>query len=206
MNRIAITIFALFTTLILNAQIGYQVSLLDAATGQPRADETVSVKIDITDSTGALVCSETKSATSDDFGVLSLTIGNASTFSNADWSKLPFYISATVDNILLGKSQILNVPVAEYAKQTDSLDKKQILGRNWSFTDNETDCAGTISFTSSTAKLSVRWTDGEGGGFSKASPYVISGYTIITSFGIFAYNKSDGRLIGKAGDIGVLAH
>ncbi|PWB00589.1 hypothetical protein C5O23_12405, partial [Duncaniella muris] len=86
MIRLTTFISALFLTLSLNAQIGYQVSLLDAATGQPRADETVSVTVEITDSSGSLICSETKSATSDDFGVLSLTIGNTSTFENADWS------------------------------------------------------------------------------------------------------------------------
>ncbi|MDE5989815.1 MAG: hypothetical protein K2H17_10525 [Duncaniella sp.] len=131
MKRFIPLLFTLLTTFNINAQIGYQVSLLDAATGQPRADETVSVRIDITDSTGALVCSETKSATSDDFGVLSLTIGNASTFSNADWSKLPFFISATVDDVLLGKSQILNVPVAEYAKTTGKLTKKLLMSKVW---------------------------------------------------------------------------
>ena len=205
MKKQLFTIFFLFIALGLNAQIGYQVSLLDAATGQPRADETVSVKVEITDSSGSLICSETKSATSDDFGVLSLTIGNTSTFENADWSKLPFYISATVDDVLLGRSQILNVPVAEYAKRTDSLDKKTIIGKSWSFTDTGTECIGKISFSSSTAKISVTWTDPDGGGFSKSSPYMISGYTIITSFGIFAYDKSRGQIIGIADDIQIIA-
>ncbi len=132
MIRLTTFISALFLTLSLNAQIGYQVSLLDAATGQPRADETVSVTVEITDSSGSLICSETKSATSDDFGVLSLTIGNASTFENADWSKLPFYISATVDDVLLGRSQILNVPVAEYAKKTGNLTQEILMSKTWS--------------------------------------------------------------------------
>ncbi len=205
MKKQFFTILFLFMTLGLNAQIGYQVSLLDAATGQPRADETVSVTVEITDSSGSLICSETKSATSDDFGVLSLTIGNASTFENADWSKLPFYISATVDDVLLGRSQILNVPVAEYAKRADSLDKRTLISKSWSFTDTDTECIGKISFSSSTAKISVTWTDPDGGGFSKSSPYIISGYTIITSFGIFAYNKSNGQIIGIADDIQIIA-
>ncbi len=94
-----------------NAQIGYQVSLLDNATGEPRADETVTVEIAITDSKGKTLCSERKSATTNDFGVLSLTVGNSSTFTDADWSALPFFISATVDGTLIGRSQILNVPI-----------------------------------------------------------------------------------------------
>ena len=106
-----------------NAQIGYQVSLLNNATGEPRTDETVTVEIAITDSKGKTICSERKSATTNDFGVLSLTVGNSSTFTDADWSALPFFISATVDGTLIGRSQILNVPVAEYAKQTGILTK-----------------------------------------------------------------------------------
>ena len=114
-----------------NAQIGYQVSLLDNATGEPRADETVTVEIAITDSNGKTLCSERKSATTNDFGVLSLTVGNNSTFNDADWSALPFFISATVDGTLIGRSQILNVPVAEYAKQTGVLTKEILKSKTW---------------------------------------------------------------------------
>ena len=114
-----------------NAQIGYQVSLLDNATGEPRADETVTVEIAITDSNGKAICSERKSAITNDFGVLSLTVGNSSTFTDADWSALPFFISATVDGTLIGRSQILNVPVAEYAKQTGVLTKEILKSKTW---------------------------------------------------------------------------
>ena len=125
-----------------NAQIGYQVSLLDNATGEPRADETVTVEIAITDSKGKTICSERKSATTNDFGVLSLTVGNSSTFTDADWSALPFFISATVDGTLIGRSQILSVPIAEYAKQTGIL-TKEILTGTWVHKDDET----RISYT-----------------------------------------------------------
>ena len=114
-----------------NAQIGYQVSLLDNATGEPRADETVTVEIAITDPNGKAICSERKSATTNDFGVLSLTVGNSSTFTDAVWSALPFFISATVDGTLIGRSQILNVPVAEYAKQTGVLTKEILKSKTW---------------------------------------------------------------------------
>ncbi len=113
----------------LKAQIGYQVSLLNTATGEPRANENVEVIIEITDSEGTSICKETKNATTNDFGVLSLQVGNSTTFENADWSKLPFYVSATVDDILVGKSQILNVPVAEAAKTlVGSISKSDIVG------------------------------------------------------------------------------
>ena len=125
------TIAAIASALSANAQIGYQVSLLDNATGEPRADETVTVEIAITDSNGKAICSERKSATTNDFGVLSLTVGNNSTFNDADWSALPFFISATVDGTLIGRSQILNVPVAEYAKQTGVLTKEILKSKTW---------------------------------------------------------------------------
>ena len=113
----------------LKAQIGYQVSLLNTATGEPRANENVEVIIEITDSEGTSICKETKNATTNDFGVLSLQVGNSTTFENADWSKLPFYVSATVDDILVGKSQILNVPVAEAAKTlVGNVSKSDIVG------------------------------------------------------------------------------
>ena len=124
-------IAAIASALSANAQIGYQVSLLDNATGEPRADETVTVEIAITDSNGKAICSERKSATTNDFGVLSLTVGNSSTFTDADWSALPFFISATVDGTLIGRSQILNVPVAEYAKQTGVLTKEILKSKTW---------------------------------------------------------------------------
>ena len=101
----------------LSAQIGYQVSLLNSATGEPRAGETVNVSITLTNSANATIYSQTQSATTNDFGILSLAIGNANTFNNVDWSKLPFFISAYVDGKLIGRSQILTVPVAEYAKK-----------------------------------------------------------------------------------------
>ena len=136
------TIAAIASALSANAQIGYQVSLLDNATGEPRADETVTVEIAITDSKGKTLCSERKSATTNDFGVLSLTVGNSSTFTDADWSALPFFISATVDGTLIGRSQILNVPVAEYAKQTGIL-TKEILTGTWVYNGDNV----SISYT-----------------------------------------------------------
>ena len=72
-----------------SAQIGYQVSLLNIATGEPRANESVSVTVKITDSAGNVICEETKRETTNDFGVLSMTVGGQDTFTNADWSKLP---------------------------------------------------------------------------------------------------------------------
>ena len=109
--------------------------MLNQADGTPRANETVKVDVAITNSEGHEICREEKSATTDDFGILSLTIGNSTTFETVDFTKLPFYISATVDGVLIGKSQMLNVPVAEYAKRTGVLTREFLNGTKWVLVD-----------------------------------------------------------------------
>ena len=127
LNIIACAIISLFP-IISRAQIGYQVSLLNTATGEPRAGVTVNATVTITDSSDKVIYTGTQQATTNDFGVLSLTVGNADTFSKADFGKLPFFISVSVDGALIGKSQILSVPVAEYAKRTGELTVEKLVG------------------------------------------------------------------------------
>ena len=67
-----------------NAQIGYQVTLLNFATGEPRANETVNVTVTISNSANAIVCSETKSATTNEFGILSVSVGSEGSFAKTD--------------------------------------------------------------------------------------------------------------------------
>lgn len=110
------------------AQIGYQISLLNTATGEPRANETVNVKASISNSEGQVFYTTTQQAKTNDFGVLSLSIGDKDTFSEVDLTKLPFFIEVTANGVLIGKSQILSVPVAEVAKRVAPLDKEKIVG------------------------------------------------------------------------------
>ena len=117
MKKYYFIIFALFFCMQnVSAQIGYQEALLNTATGKPRAGETVNVAIELTNKKGETFYFEKQTATSNDFGVLSLIIGNENTFKNADWTKLPFFIGVAVDGVLIGKTQILSVPLAEVAK------------------------------------------------------------------------------------------
>lgn len=115
------------------AQVGYQVSLLNTATGEPRANTTVNAKVEITDSQDNIIFSGTQKATSNDFGVLQLTVGDAETFNKADTSKMPFFISVTVNGLLIGKSQILSVPVAEVANKVKSTFSIDELVGTWVF-------------------------------------------------------------------------
>lgn len=98
------------------AQIGYQITLLNEATGMPRANETVTAEIEILDSKGNTIHSENQRAITNDYGVISLSVGGADTFEKADWQNLPFFISTQIEGIQVGLSQIPSVPVAEYAK------------------------------------------------------------------------------------------
>ena len=136
---ILLTMLLAFST---SAQVGYQVSLLDTKSGEPRANEKTTVLVKISDSKGNIICNETQSVTSDAFGVLSLTVGNETTFSNVDWNNLPLSISASVDGILIGSSSVLNVPVAEYAKATGVLTMEMLVGRTISM---PYDCSMTFA-------------------------------------------------------------
>ena len=110
------------------AQMGYQISLLNTATSEPRANETVTVSVSLSNNANEVFYTETKSATTNDFGVLSLSIGNADTFANVDFSKMPFYVEVSANGVSIGKSQILSVPVAEYAKRAGGLCKDSLVG------------------------------------------------------------------------------
>lgn len=133
------------------AQIGYQVSLLNKATGEPRANITVNATITITDSQDGIVYTGTQRATSNDFGVLSLAVGNADTFQKVDTGKLPLYISVSVDGTLIGKTQILSVPVAEVANRLKSSFTKEDLIGTWKYsytTEDGSTIYYAITFTS----------------------------------------------------------
>lgn len=145
-------IIFVITSLTAQAQIGYQVSLLNTATGEPKANVTVNVQVTITDSQGKTVCSETKQATSNDFGVLSLTVGKEDTFKNADSGALPFFIAVSVDGKLISKSQILSVPMAEIAgKLKSSFTKEDLLG-TWKSIDDENGSSILVFFQDNTGR------------------------------------------------------
>ena len=119
------------------AQIGYQVSLLNKTTGKPRANVTVDAEVTITNSDDEEIYKGTQRATSNDFGVIQLTVGNQSTFKDVNWNKLPFFIEVSVDGTVIGKSQILTVPIAEAAKYlAPGIDIEDLVG-TWSYEDGD---------------------------------------------------------------------
>ena len=159
-----------------SAQIGYQVAVVDQTTGEPKVNASVSVTVTITDNAGAEITQTTQSATTNDFGVVSLQIGNESTFADTDWSKLPLWISATVDGVSLGKTQILTVPVAEYAKRTGSLTVEKLVGEwTWSDKDYHRDITFSSFGTYTMVESSNEYTETRNGS------YEIDGNFVMTS-------------------------
>lgn len=131
-------ILFIFLTLIgittIKAQIGYQVAVRDQYSGEPKTNTPVSVYISIVDNEGGTVFSETYISTTNDFGIASLQIGNDKMFDNMNWEKLPLYITATIDDTIeLPTTQILSVPVAEYAKRsgTEILTQEILCSKRW---------------------------------------------------------------------------
>lgn len=196
-------------TLASNAQIGYQVSLLDPETGAPRANQSVTVTIDITDSEGANIISDTQTATTNEFGILSLKVGTADSFANMDWNRLPMWISATVGGVVIGKSQILNVPVAEYAKTTGTLTSKTLcakkwrpMGRNVPVMTFKTDGSGYLDYNDESLEHFKYYLDGNTVMIEIKHRYVYDDGYAETSYrgGLLNYNASTKHLYGTLYD------
>ena len=147
MKQIVIFMMAVCAAMVMNAQTGYQVTLLNNATGEPRSNETVGVSVEITNG-DRVVCSETKTATTNEFGVLSVSVGNSASFANVDWTQ-PLYISATVDGVLIGRSQILSVPIAEHARHVGDLTLELLCNKTWTSKATSLDFKrdGTVTIT-----------------------------------------------------------
>ena len=158
-----------------HAQIGYQMALLNTATGEARANETVSVSVSLSNNEGLVFYTETKSATTNDFGILSLSIGNADTFKDVDLSKMPFFIEVTANGVMIGKSQMLSVPVAEVAKIVAPIEAQLVLGE-WTHYYHDSDRFLSLVFYE--RGRGIMNYDGETNGFS----YEIEGKTIFVYY------------------------
>ncbi len=180
--RQIISFAALLTATVSSAQVGYQVSLLNTATGEPRANTTVNAKVEITDSQDNVIFSGTQQATSNDFGVLQLSVGDADTFNKADTGKMPFFISVTVDGLLIGKSQILSVPVAEVANRMKSSFTMDDLLGTWAYIRNETDWNFYFTFYNGTV---IKKANEEGNPYTESYNYEIVGNNI------YLYNDNE---------------
>ena len=190
------------------AQIGYQVSLLNKATGEPRANTTVNATVTITNSQNGIVYTGTQRATSNDFGMLSLVVGNTDTFKKIDTGKMPLFISVSVDGTLIGKTQILSVPVAEVANRLKSSFTIDDLLGTWQRSNTYQYFSITFSLDGSFTEL-IRETLFEGGYRTHTYPgtYEIDGNTIFLYFsytelgdsGCYILRWHNGKLEGGIG-------
>ena len=185
---ILILLLALMPSIVAHAQIGYQVSLLNSATGQPRAGETVIVDIKLTNSEDATVYTTQQKATSNDFGVLSLSVGDANTFDKLDWNKLPLYIEVSIDGVLIAKSQVLSVPVAEYAKKSGFVLTKEFLASKEWVRDDGLAVLKLSFLLDGYVSANVTYYRGEWAGKSSTRSYQ---YDIVDSNKVYLYAYSE---------------
>ena len=206
MKRFLHLLVALIIPVAMNAQIGYQVALMDQSTGKPRANETVSVTVTISDNSGKVICSETSSATTNNFGMLALQVGDPNTFNAVDWSKLPLWVSATVGGVTVGKTQILNIPVAEHANHWGTLTKDILTSKTWrsGYDNNQGSDWHTLSFSSdgSCVYKSYRHGDGKIESAGSTCNYIISNDAVCLDFNdhgfgeVYIYFKDKNILAG----------
>lgn len=99
----------------------YQAVLRDAA-GNIKANTPASIQLSILQGSvsGTSVYSETHGVTTNEFGLVNLTVGNGSskvgTMAAIDWSSSAYFLKVTIDGTDFGTSQLLSVPYALYAK------------------------------------------------------------------------------------------
>lgn len=190
------------------AQIGYQVSLLNDSTGEPRANVSVEAEVTITNSDDEEIYKGTQRATSNDFGVIQLTVGNQSTFKDVDWSKLPFFIEVSVDGTVIGKSQILTVPIAEAAKYlAPGIDIDDLVG-TWKCVgyDSELDII-LLNFSSNdSGSLKILWDGDENRVREWSFKYYVMGDLIVTyqdqtsrMSGIDMFTMKNNKIFGTYG-------
>ena len=205
---LAMFVMGIMYPLVSFAQIGYQVSLLNSATGEPRANVSVEAEVTITNSDDEEIYKGTQRATSNDFGVIQLTVGNQSTFKDVDWSKLPFFIEVSVDGTVIGKSQILTVPIAEAAKYlAPGIDIDDLVG-TWKCVgyDSELDII-LLNFSSNdSGSLKILWDGDENRVREWSFKYYVMGDLIVTyqdqtyrMSGIDMFTMKNNKIFGTYG-------
>ncbi|MFO7864256.1 MAG: Vir protein, partial [Salinivirgaceae bacterium] len=98
-------------------QFKYQAVLRDSD-GAIMANESVTVAIDILQgsTSGSSVFSESHEVTTTAQGIINLNIGSQADLSAVDWSVDDYFIQITVNGTVMGTSQLLSVPYAQFAE------------------------------------------------------------------------------------------
>jgi hypothetical protein len=99
----------------------------------------VNAKVEITDSQDNVIFSGTQQATSNDLRCAPALCGRRGHIQHSQTQeRCRSFISVTVDGLLIGKSQILSVPVAEVANRMKSSFTMDDLLGTWAYYKNST--------------------------------------------------------------------
>jgi len=113
----------------------YQAVARDAS-GDVIANQQVNITITILQGSieGTSVYTETHDSTTNEFGLVNLTIGagDPTGFAAIDWNNGPYFVKVEMDGSLMGISQLLSVPYAKYADNAGNI-----------FSGNYSDLTGT---------------------------------------------------------------
>ena len=134
------TLLVLIATIATNAQapqgFNYQATVRNSS-GQLLVNQIVLVKFNIlqNSSTGTIVYSESQSANTDDLGHIALVVGKGTattgTFSTINWGNGTYYLGIELNSgtgyVAMGTTQLLSVPYALYAGNSQSKGKTSIL-------------------------------------------------------------------------------
>ena len=98
------------------ASFSYQ-AVLRNSSGQLMENQSVTVDVEILEgsASGTSVFTESHMVTTNAYGLVSLEIGSVNDLSALSWSVNDYFISISVDGMLMGTSQLLSVPFAMHA-------------------------------------------------------------------------------------------
>ncbi len=141
---ILVVLFSLNSTNIfasVNKHFRYQAVLRDTD-GNARKNESITMTIEIlrTANDGQVVYTETHSAQSNNFGLVNINIGDGNTsddFNSINWGADRFFIKISLNNQVMGVSEILSVPYALYAEKANETQNLTLSGNTLKITNNK---------------------------------------------------------------------
>ena len=208
------------------AKMSYQAVIRDVS-NKLVTNQSVGVRISILQGsvTGTAVYTETQTPATNSNGLMSIEIGDGSTFNSIDWSNGPYFIKTETDPdggtnySISGTSQLLSVPFAFYAKTSGGAsfdpdvafdDTQALTTKTWSSSKIQTELDSKIENTSETESGDLMTYDGTnwvskklvmgytGGGqvIDNRQPSLVLNYCIATD-GIYPMRSSVEPFVGE---------
>ena len=150
-------IYLFFLTFLTFAQspdgFNYQAIVRDALENLKK-NQSVSIDFEILDASNVAVYSESHTATTNDYGLVNLVIGQGTTsddFSAIDWGNGTYSVNVNIDGTDMGTSQLWSVPYATYASNGITQAQADSITANTAKTGITT--VQTDAITANTAKV-----------------------------------------------------